>query len=504
MMTHDSAWLGRTHLARHIRLTASLGFLLACVLIAMLPSAALATTPEVRGEWEIVLEGASATIEGTTLIGNVANAQGEFTTDLHAVKFSDGGTGTFSGTLEGGKASATLITDALGPYPAGEFTSNTLTVESTGSSLALSGTGTIMFGGASSPGTFRATRLKTQLQIEEQEARERKEAEERAARENVRGEWALTVESGPNVVKGIATINETANAKNEFASSSALFEGAIPGTFSGTLEEAKAKVTITTEAAGPFPSTTFTSSTITIVSAAKSMSMSGPGTLTASGNEVPATLTATRVKTHQEIKEREKAEQEKAEKEKAEQEKTEKEKAEQEKAEKEKAEKEATEKTEREARVAREAKEKAEKEAAAQKTPPPTPSIATLVSAVVGNSSSQATSGGSISLTLQNPNSYAVQGRLALTFVKDGKPSSAGHKAGKKQTVSLGSASFSLSSNGSSTVKVKLSRGARVELEHHKTLRATLTLTTLATGQTSTTKVLSLTLHAAKPAHGKH
>jgi hypothetical protein len=496
---------------RRTRLTAPVGFLLAWVLLAGLPAAALATAPEMRGEWELVLKSSGQTLKGKTLISEEANVKGEFAS--HTVQFESGDTGTFSGTLEGGKASVTITTAPLGPFPAGEFVSTTMTVEAGVSSLALSGGGTLTLGVQKAPGTLTATRLKTYKQIEEQEAREKREREESEARANVRGEWALTLENGPEKVNGTALITAEANSKNEFASSGALFESVIPGAFSGTLEGSKATVKITTQAAGPFPAGEFTSTKIVVTSTVNSMSMSGSGKLTLGTNELEGTLlTATRIRTHQEVeqatKEREAKEKQEKEaleaKEKAEREATEKAAREA----KEKQEKEALEakqKAEREAqeKTAREAKEKQEREAreAAEKA-----AIATtrLVSVQLAGKTFTVGATELISLQFTNPNPYAIAGRVTLLPAKSGRAGKSSAGGTGKKAGSLGAVSFGISSKGEQLVKLKLSQRGRAELARHKTLHVIATVITEASGQPTTTKTFSLTLHAAKPARSKH
>jgi hypothetical protein len=501
---------------RRTRLTAPVGFLLAWVLLAGLPAAALATAPEMRGEWELVLKSSGQTLKGKTLISEEANVKGEFAS--HTVQFESGDTGTFSGTLEGGKASVTITTAPLGSFPAGEFVSTTMTVEVGVSSLALSGEGAFTLGVQKAPGTLTATRIKTYKQIEEQEAREKREREESEARANVRGEWALTLENGPEKVNGTALITAEANSKNEFASSGALFESVIPGAFSGTLEGSKATVKITTQAAGPFPAGEFTSTKIVVTSTVNSMSMSGSGKLTLGTNELEGTLlTATRIKTHQEV---EQATKEREAKEKREKEALEaKQKAEREAQEKatreakEKQEREAQEKTAREAKekqereaqekTAREAKEKQEREAreAAEKA-----AIATtrLVSVQLAGKTFTVGAAELISLQFTNPNPYAIAGRVTLLPAKSGRAGKSSAGGTGKKAGSLGTVSFGISSKGEQLVKLKLSQRGRAELARHKTLHVLATVITEASGQTTATKTFSLTLRTAKPAHGKH
>jgi hypothetical protein len=468
-----------------------LGCLLVGTLLAGLPAVASASAPEMRGEWEIVESFGNEHPRGRALIVEEANSKGEFASNN--LLFEGVVHGTFSGTLEGGKASVTVTTQAFGSFPPSEFNSSTMTVESTGSSLSMSGSGVFESGGATAPATVVATRIKTYKEVEEREAREAKEQAEREARQSIRGEWELTLTSGAGVLKGQALIAEAANTKNEFLSNGALFEGAIPGTFSGTLEGANASVKVTTEAYGPFPATEFNSTTMAIASGGGSLSMSGSGTSTLG----PATLTATRTRTYAQIEEQEATEKAELEaKEKTEREA--KEKAGREA--REKLEREAKEKTEREAKekAEREAKEKLAKEAALKQS-------VTLVSAEPTTKTFTVTSSGSLALKLTNPNAFPVQGSLTLTMTVTGKASqaSAGHKPSKTKTVSLGKASFTISAQARGTVTIKLAHAARAELASHKSLRVTLTIVTNTSGEPSVSKTYSLTLHAPAT-HHKH
>jgi hypothetical protein len=490
-MTHDSTWLDMTRAKRLMRLTAPVGLLLACLLFAALPAAASAAT-EMRGEWELTLTSASLNSKGIALISTEANGKGEFASS--SALFQKVFPASFSGTLEGATATVLIVAPASGGAPEVKFTSNSIAVNSGVGTLSMSGTGEMTIGPRPAESTtLVATRLRTYKQIEEQEAKEKREREEREARAAVSGEWAITLE-GKQTVKGIALVSEEANSSNQFASSGALFEGFIPGSFSGTLEGKEASVAITTQATGPVPPGSFNGTKITVTRTIDSMSMTGAGTLTFGGETLSGTMTATRIKTHQEVIERETAEREAIEK--------------QEKEAKEKLEKEAAEKAAREAKAAQEAKEAREKqEKAAVKTPiivgPSLPIVLALTSAEPTTTTLTVGGSGAIALALSNPNAYPIQGHLALTLTKAGKSSSRHHKTSKK-TVTLGSASFSLAAHGSSSVKVKLSSSARAELAHRKTLHVILTITTQASGQKTTTKTLELTLHAGKAGHGKH
>lgn len=509
-MTHDdSTWLARTRLTRRMRLTAPVGLLLACALLAGLPAVATATTTEMRGEWELALNSKSIHAKAQALISKEANGSGEFA--AASVLFEHVNPGTFSGTLEGGKATVTVTSDAYQQFPEATFTSAAMTIESNSGSLSMSGEGTLTVGTQKESAMLVATRILTQQQVEEREAREAKEKQEREeqeARENIRGEWALTVTDGPQSSKGTALITEKANLKNEFASSSALFEGAVKGAFSGTLEGAKASVTVTTEAYGSFPASSFTSKAMTVVSSGGSLSMSGEGTLTVGETTLPgATLTATRTKTYQEVKAREAKEKlEREAREKAEREA--REKAEREA--REKAEREAREKLEREARekAEREAREAAERAALTKVGPTGPPSgggsAPTLVSVELTGKTFAVSPSGVLALRVTNPNPYAIAGRVMLLMAhagKAGKASTAGSATSGRAT-SLGTASFGISPSGAEIVKIKLSRLGRARTAHHPVIHVIATITTQAGGQKSTIKTFALTLRA-KLAHGK-
>ncbi len=483
-----------TRVPRRTRLTATFGLLLACALLAALPTAAFATAPEMRGEWELILKSGPNTFKGTTIISNEANAKGEFISNT--VQFEDTITGTFSGKLEGSTASVKLTTNAIGPAPASEFLSTEIAVESGVGSLSLKGKGNFTVGGQTGEGTLVATRIRTYKQIEEQQAREQQELE---ARENILGEWSLVLKAGPQTSTGTALITTEANTKNEFVSSSGLFEGVVAGTFSGTLEGSTASVEVTAEAYGPIPATKFTSKTMTIESNGGSLSMSGSGTLTAGTTQIPgATLVATRIKTYKEVTEHEAKEKtEREAKEKAEREA--KEKAEREA--KEKAEREAKEKIEREAKekIEREAREAAEKAAIVKTTTNNEGNSKTpaLVSVQLAGKTFTVGTSELLSLQITNPNPYAISGRVTLLVTQSGR-------ASDKKAVSLGTVSFGIAPNGKQAVKLKLSQKGRSELAHHRgVLHAVATITTKASGQTTTTKTFDLTLQAAKPARSK-
>jgi sRNA-binding protein len=486
-MTHDSTWLGSTRAIRWMRLTAPVALLLACALLAGLPAAASASPPDVRGEWALTITSSAGPFHGKALITKEADAEGKFV--ANSMVFENVIAGTFTGTLKGSTATVKTTSAAFGPVPQGEFNSETIAVEVGAGSLGLAGSGTLILGGKESSATFTATRVKTEQQIEEQEAQEKKEREEKEARANVRGEWALTLESGPATLKGIALITKEADAENKFTAANALFEGFIPGTFVGTLKGSNTSVTVTTQSAGGFPEGKFTSSTIEVTAASNPASMTGSGELTFGGPPSSGTLTATRIKTYQQVIEQETAEREAKEK--------------QEKEAQEAVERAAREKQEKE-RQEREAREAAEKAAAVKTTPLPLPIVignTPLLSVRLATKTLTAAGGGAVSFRLTNPNVASVHGRLKLTL-KAGKALSAKHKAAGGKSSTLGEVSFSLSGNGTEAVRMKLSKSWGAQLAHSKTLHVLVTLTTQATGEAAgISKTYSLTLRAPGSAH---
>jgi hypothetical protein len=512
-------WLARTRSARRMRLTAPTGLLLACLLLAGLPAVASASTPEMRGEWELVITGPEGTIKGHALIVNEADAQEKFASQ--SALFEGVIKGTFSGTLEGSKASVEVTSEAYsssyGSAAASTFISSAMTVGTSKGLPSLSGSGELTSGSNKATATLTATRLRTYKEIEEQEAREKLEREEKEARENIRGEWQLVVSSAAGTTKGIAIITNEASATNEFTSAGALFEGVLPGSFSGILEHGKATVTIVVPAAGPAPELKFTSTEITTASSASSFSMNGPGTATVGGTPVPdAALVATRIKTYKEVVEQEaKVKAELEAKVKAEleaQAKAEFEaKAKAEFEAKAKAEFEAKAKAELEAkaRAALEAKAKAELEAKAKAELEAKKKAAlsktALASIRLVGKTFTVSAAGLLSLQVTNTNPYAISGRITLVVAplpKGGKAARA-HGSASKKAQPLGTVSFGISPDGKQLVKLELSKGGRTELERHKTLSVLATVLTKASGQTSTTKTLTLTLHAGKTAPGK-
>lgn len=519
-----------------MRLGALLGLLMASALLATAPAAASASTLEMRGEWRLVLESEGHTVHGVSTVSQEANGSGEFSA---SALFEGTLHGTFSGMLGATEASVTVTSQAYGPVEAAEFKSSTMQISTGGTQPSLSGSGTLTTAKTSASATLTATRIRTYKEIEEQHEREQREQEEAEARKQVRGEWALTLESGSQVVHGVARVTSAANFQNDFSSSAALFEGAIPGAFSGTLslQAGKTSVKVETQAAGPYPASTFTSSAITLSSTATSMSMSGSGTLAAGSASVPATLTATRTKDYTELTELVATE----------------------KAEAEAKEREALEAKQKQEAIEREAKEKrAAEEAAKLEGTPPSQTFSGVGNSSIAPSAKPAklasrtatmSSSGSVVLRLTNPNGFAVHGRLTLTLpgskhttkrssgattgaagashaskataanahaanahtakAHTGKSHPSKGKGGAtkgKAPVTLGAASFTIAADGHTNVKVTLSKTGMADLAHSKTLAVVVTVVTQASGEPRTHKSYRLVLHAPSPAshHSKH
>ncbi len=505
-MGHDLRGRARTRAPRWMRLTAPVGFLLACALLAGLPAAAWATSPnyDMRGEWALEITAKPPTRNGSVVavINNFEPTSGEYS---GPATFEGQIPASISGITSGDNASISMTATIPGDGTI-TFTAPDAVIEPVANTMT--GAGAYFKEGKEfETGTVIGRRIKTYTEVqerEEREAKEKQEREEAEARENIRGEWSLTLKAGPQTSNGTALITAAANTKNEFASSAALFEAVVPGSFTGTLEGANATVTVTTEAFGSIPASKFTSSTIKVESKDGSMSMSGEGTLTVGTTEIPgATVTAIRTKTYKEVTERLAKEKLEAEA---------KEKLEREAEARQKLEAEAKEKLEREAKekLEREAREAAAKAAAVKVTQPvggSSGATPALVSVKLTGKTFSVGSSELVSLQVTNPNPYAISGRITLLVAGSGgtgKSSASKGGATSKNTASLGTVSFGISSKGAQLVKLKLSHRARTELTHHAILRAIVSITTRAAGQTSTTETLSITLHAAKPARAKH
>lgn len=146
---------------------------------------------QVRGEWDLQIEAGSNVVHGVARITQAANLKNEFASA--SALFEGSVAGSFTGVLEGGKATVTIATQASGPYPASTFTSNSIAVTSSAEPTSMSGSGTVEIGGMTAPATLVATRTKSYAQLQEEEAqqkleRERQEKAEREARERLQGE----------------------------------------------------------------------------------------------------------------------------------------------------------------------------------------------------------------------------------------------------------------------------------------------------------------------------
>ncbi|MGA9284686.1 MAG: hypothetical protein WBV85_04525 [Solirubrobacteraceae bacterium] len=472
-------------------MTAPLGLLLASLLLASFASTALASNYEMRGEWSLTLSATHGTsFSGTDTI-NKMEVNGEYS-----------GSGSFvngllpaaiSGTVSGGETSINIVADTPTEGVI-TFVATNMTIDLAKNTFSGSGT---YYNEKHEPyetGTISATRTHSYQEMLEREAREKKENEERQARSNIRGEWEFTLTVGPQTEKGLALITAEANAQNAFSSASTIFEGVDPGTFSGILEGKEASVVLTNQAIGSVPAGEFTSNTINVSSASNPTSMSGTGTFKfpSASIETVGELKATKIHTYTEVKEREAKEAKEA---KEAEEKIEQVAIEQ----RAKAAKEAEEARAKQARAAQEAKEKLEQEAFQKsiiKTPAPT-----LVSAEPSAKTLAAGGSGKVSLKLVNPNTLAIHGHLTLVarVAKGAGKASAGKGTGM---VTLGSASFTISANGSETLKITLSKSGQTALKRLKTLQVTLEIATEATGETSVNKKYTLTLRE-QSRHGK-
>jgi hypothetical protein len=465
-------------------LTTSFGLLLACLLLGFAP-AAFASNYDMRGEWAIELTATkpgSPRLPGTDIIGT-QQASGEFSGH---VSYFIGLTATISGTISGSEASVTLVANT----PEGVITFIATKIAINVAENKFTGAGTF-YNAKNEPtetGEFISERIKTYQEVQEREAREQKEREERQARLNVRGEWEFVLTVGPHTSKAKALIATAANASNEFASNSLLFEGVVPGAFSGKLEGTAATVKLTNQAAGEVPAGEFTSATMTVVSSSNPTSMTGTGkfVIPELHIETVGELTATRIHTYAEVQEREATE-------KAEREAKEAEEA---------LAKQAREAKEaREAREAKEAKERLEQEALKKQTTTTQNGGGgtALLPAEPSSKALTATGAGVLALKLANPNAFAVDGRLTLIAISTGG-SKASVASSRTRRVTLATSSFDIAAHASEIVKLKLSRKGLSELRHHGALRVTLTVSTETSGRASVSGTYTLTLH---PHRGK-
>jgi hypothetical protein len=498
-MAHDdSTWLTRTRAVRRMRWTAPIGLLLACVLFVALPAAASATPSnyDMRGEWAFELIGKPPNPNGHLLavITNFEPSSGSYS---GSAVLNGELPGSIAGNTSGDSASIEIAVTVPGE---GTYTVKVPAATIEPAANTLSGSGSVFKNGKEiETGTVTGVRVKTYQEVQAREAKEKLEREEQEARENIRGEWSLIVKVGSQTSSGTALIKSAASANNKFASSSALFESVVPGSFSGTLEGTTATVTVSSEAYGPAPALEFVGEKISVKSGADSLSISGTGKLYSNKTLVSesATLLATRVKNYAEVTAREAKE--RAELEAKEQEaKAEAEaKAKAEAEAKAKAEAEAKAKAEAEAKAKAEAEAKAKAEAEAKakalgKT--------ALVSVRLLGNSFTLSHAGTLTLPVSNPNAYAISGRVTLAVPQSAKlgKASIAHGGATKKSLPLGSVSFGLSPDGKQLLEFDLSQAGRAELARHKTLRVLATILTKAGGQTSTTKTLTLTLRAGK------
>jgi hypothetical protein len=343
----------------------------------------------------------------------------------------------------------------------------------------------------------------------------------------MRGEWETIVGANhTSSTPGTCVINQMELTSGRF-SGNCEFHGPITfsGTISGTVSGTTASVTIVIAAVD----ITYIAPSTTITTATKSLE--GEGTYEKQGiafetGPLTMTLTATYAEVQaRELKEkearekaqelREKQEKEAKEKEAKEQETQElearelKKRQETEAKEREPKEKEERELKERQEKEAREAAEKSAlgKTASTGTGSTPAGGVATLVSAEPTTKTAAESRSGSISLELANPNAVAVAGHFTLTDLASAAKATGGKgkksKKQKKRMVTLGGATFAISTHGTEIVKVKLSSSAATLLRSHKKIDVVLSLVTEASGAPSLTKTYNIVLGAARPAKGK-
>jgi hypothetical protein len=319
----------------------------------------------------------------------------------------------------------------------------------------------------------------------------------------LRGEWSYIITCSctfpgttTNELPGTALIKEM-TPSGEFKGTVSL--GGLPGTIVGTETGSSMSMTLTVQAV-----------TLTVPAGAieeVGKAMGGSGTY---NGGVPGTFAAKITRTYQEIEQEEKErkiKREEAEKERKIREAEEAKKAEEAKEaeaakrvaeakQAEEAKREEAKKAE-EAQKAKEAAEKAAKTASVEQTdhnqgntnPPATK----LTPVKPMGRTLPVSSGGLISLELENTNGLPVTGELTLTASGGSAKSST---APKKSTI-LGETSFAITAHGTKVVKIKLSRSARATLARHRTLHVAITTVTNATGQSSVSSVASVTLQSA-------
>jgi hypothetical protein len=466
-------------------LAAPLAFLVACSLLAIFAAAASASNYDMRGEWSIELtatEPGKPPLPGTDVIDKM-EANGEYS-----------GTASFlggiliapvTGTVTNNEASIEVV--AATPLGIITFRAKELPINTTENKFSGAGT---YYNSNNEPyetGEVICARTKTYQEVIERRERERKEAEERAERANIRGEWELTLKFGGNTSKAIALITNEADSKNVFASSSLTFEGGVSGSIEGTLEGEKATIKLTSDKSILAPAAEFTSSAMSVTPATDPASITGSGKVVVPelSFEMPGELTATRLHTYTEVTERETREREAEEAKKAEE-------ARQAKLQ---AEKEAEEATNKRIREEREARERLEGKPPSSTVPAASPTV--LAASPLGTSLT-VTGAGPLPLRLNNPNAFSIHGRVTVVSSSAVGARHSGKK-GKARQMTLGTASFTIAAHASETVSLKLSRTGLAALKRHRTLHVTVVVTSEAGGKSST-KSYAVTLHLR---HGK-
>ncbi|MGA9283938.1 MAG: hypothetical protein WBV85_00690 [Solirubrobacteraceae bacterium] len=316
-----------------------------------------------------------------------------------------------------------------------------------------------------------------------------------ASNTEMRGEWEIVLKAGTQTNSGTIVIRQEAGPKGEFTSNAFQPQEGSPSTFMGTLEGATAKVKITTTASNSIAAGEFASEAMTVTSGVGTLEISGEGLFSVGEALIPATATATRIKTYPEVLAREQAE--------AEAEAKHEQEAQEAQEAQEKAEREAKEKAERETKERREREVREEVEninKIALQPPSSLPLAAPPVPVVIATKTLTVPNSGAVSLKLTNPNGSPATGQLKVTStIRLASSKHRGHA--KSKTITLGKASFSLAGNGTGTVKIVLSHSARSELSQLKTMHALIALITETDGKQAAAATYKLTLSA--PAHRK-
>ncbi len=343
---------------------------------------------------------------------------------------------------------------------------------------------------------------------------------------DVRGEWhySLTCTCGQSA-EGTMLLTSMEPTSGTYSGTIILdgFKGTVSGTVTGTGLSLGIILPQT-----PLGEYRFTMPAGAIESLTKAIS--GSGYYNSGGSSNPTgTITATRIRSQEQIEERELEEKKRAEearkkeeeeaqklKEKEIEERPQIEKAEQE-AREAKAKQEAKEREEKEVKAkqeAQETKEREEKEKASSGgqgnsgTPPtqsspsgPSSQTQPLAAIELITKSPSLGGSGSVSLDLANANSTPISGQLTLTAAGGAGAASRTPRSGK--TTVLGEASFTIPAHGTAIVKLKPSKSARGMLLRHRKLRVTVRIVAHASGQAPITKTYSVTLEAP-PSHSHH